>query len=260
MVQIWWSLLKRVMTYRADKLVIDARMDTHTDRCRQRQYPKAKTGLEEKCFVKYLISETNLTNCLFIETKKKIKLFHLILTWIFFHQHKHFLSTKCISNYMSGRHADNWSHPSHYLVDPYTWPWSPNVHGHEWPTCHPLCKMSIGPPILRYSFLKIWPRQSMVKVMCVVKGHGHVWPTKFKGQGYVGNNLQVRANNRAKNERNPKSCSKVNAWTRICGRRRRTNRYKNIKSPPVYRGDLNITWNYTPAILFSPQRVWLMMA
>ena len=27
-------------------------------------------------------------------------------------------------------------------------------------------------------------------------------------------------------------------WTRICGRRRRTNRYKNIKSPPVYRGDL----------------------
>ena len=38
------------------------------------------------------------------------------------------------------------------------------------------------------------------------------------------------------------------AWTRICGRRRRrwrrrrrrTNRYKNIKSPPVYRNDLNI--------------------
>ena len=47
------------------------------------------------------------------------------------------------------------------------------------------------------------------------------------------------ANNCAKNERNPKSSSKVIAWTRICGRRRqRTNRYKNIKSPPVYRGDL----------------------
>ena len=50
------------------------------------------------------------------------------------------------------------------------------------------------------------------------------------------------ANNRAKNERNPKSCSKGIAWTRICGRwrrrRGRTNRYKNIKSPPVYRGDL----------------------
>ena len=54
-------------------------------------------------------------------------------------------------------------------------------------------------------------------------------------------NLQVRANNRAKNEINPKCCSKVIAWTRICGRRRRrTNRYKNIKSPPVYRGDLKM--------------------
>ena len=58
------------------------------------------------------------------------------------------------------------------------WSWS-------WMTyCHPLCKMSIGPPILRYSYFKIWPRRSMVKVMCVVEGQGHVWPTKFKGQGY----------------------------------------------------------------------------
>ena len=24
----------------------------------------------------------------------------------------------------------------------------------------------------------------MVKVMYVVKGQGHVWPSKFKGQGY----------------------------------------------------------------------------
>ena len=58
-------------------------------------------------------------------------------------------------------------------------------------------------------------------------------------------NLQVKANNSAKNERNPKSCSKVIAWTRICGRwrrRRRTNRYKNIKSPPVYWGHLTRTW------------------
>ena len=54
------------------------------------------------------------------------------------------------------------------------WSWS-------WMTyCHPLCKMSIGPPILRYSYFKIWPRRSMVKVMCVVKRQGHVWPTKFK--------------------------------------------------------------------------------
>ena len=47
--------------------------------------------------------------------------------------------------------------------------------------CHPLCAMSIGPPILRYYF-KIWPWKSMVKVECVVKGQGHVWPSKFKGQ------------------------------------------------------------------------------
>ena len=48
--------------------------------------------------------------------------------------------------------------------------------------CHTLCAMSIGPPILRYSYFKIWPWKSMVKVMCVVKGH--VWPSNFKGQDY----------------------------------------------------------------------------
>ena len=64
------------------------------------------------------------------------------------------------------------------LVTKWSWSWS-------WMTyCHPLCAMSIGPPILRYSYLKIWPWKSMVKVMCVVKGQGHVWPSKFKGQGY----------------------------------------------------------------------------
>ena len=36
------------MSYQADKLVIDGHTDTHTDTHtrRQRQYPKAKTGLE----------------------------------------------------------------------------------------------------------------------------------------------------------------------------------------------------------------------
>ena len=54
------------------------------------------------------------------------------------------------------------------------WSWS-------WMTyCHPLCAMSIGPPILRYSYFKIWPWKSMVKVMCVVKGEGHISPSKFK--------------------------------------------------------------------------------
>ena len=64
------------------------------------------------------------------------------------------------------------------LVSKWSWSWS-------WMTyCHPLCAMSIGPPILRYSYFKIWPCKSMVKVICVVKGQGHVWPWKFKGQGY----------------------------------------------------------------------------
>ena len=41
--------------------------------------------------------------------------------------------------------------------------------------CHTLCAMSISPPILRYSYFKIWPWISMVKFMCLVKGQGHVW-------------------------------------------------------------------------------------
>ena len=60
----------------------------------------------------------------------------------------------------------------------WSWSWS-------WMTyCHLLCGMSIDPPILRYSYFKIWPWKSMVKVMCEVKGQGHVWPSKFKGHGY----------------------------------------------------------------------------
>ena len=89
---------------------------------------------------------------------------------------------------MSRRHTDNWSHPGHYLVDPYTWSWSPNGHGHghEWPTATAFvqCQSALGPLILRYSYFKIWPWKSMVKVMYVVKGQGHVWPSKFIGQGY----------------------------------------------------------------------------
>ena len=65
------------------------------------------------------------------------------------------------------------------LVTKGSWLWS-------WMTyCHPLCAMSIGPPILRYSCFKIWPWKSMVKVMCVVKCQGHIWPSKFKGQGQI---------------------------------------------------------------------------
>ena len=64
------------------------------------------------------------------------------------------------------------------LVTKWSWSWS-------WMTyCHSLCAMSVGPPILRYSYFKIWPWKSMVKVMCAGKGEGHVWPSKFKGRGY----------------------------------------------------------------------------
>ena len=60
----------------------------------------------------------------------------------------------------------------------WSWSWS-------WMTyCHPFVHLSTGPPVLKYSYFKIWPWKSMVKVMCVVKGQVHVWPSKFKGQGY----------------------------------------------------------------------------
>ena len=138
---------------------------------------------------------------------------------------------------------------------------------------------------LRYSKFHIWPWKFKVKVMAKVKPDGCIsalefnWYVCFSFRGnrtifgwdiansifdleksrsrslrkstkiYSGN-LQVRANNHAKNERNPKSCSKVIAWTRSCGRRRRrTNWYKNIKSPPVYRGDLITRTTRTPSIL-----------
>ena len=65
------------------------------------------------------------------------------------------------------------------LVTKRSWSWS-------WMTyCHPLSAMSIGPPILRNSYFKIWLWKSMVKFKCVVKGQGHIWPSKFKGQSYV---------------------------------------------------------------------------
>ena len=54
------------------------------------------------------------------------------------------------------------------LVTKWSWSWPWMTH------CHLLCAMSIGPPILRYSYFKIWPWKSMVKVMCVVKAQGHI--------------------------------------------------------------------------------------
>ena len=60
------------------------------------------------------------------------------------------------------------------LVTKWSWSWSWMIY------CHLLCAMSISPPILRYNYFKIWPWKSMVKVICVVKGQGHIWPWKFK--------------------------------------------------------------------------------
>ena len=106
---------------------------------------------------------------------------------------------------------------------------------------------------LRYSNFYIRPWKFKVKVMAKVKPDGHIWALEFNRYvcfSFCGNqtifgwdivnsifdfqksrsrsrrkwtkissgNLQVGANNRAKNEINPKSCSKVIAWTRICGR------------------------------------------
>ena len=84
---------------------------------------------------------------------------------------------------------------------------------------------------------------------------------KFEGQGHdenrpKSNQVIYRSGPPilSKLKKNPKSCSEVIAWTSLCGRRRRrrrhrwsrrrrrrrrrTNRYRNIKLPPVYRGDL----------------------
>ena len=45
----------------------------------------------------------------------------------------HVWCLKVVRNKMSWRHSDIWSHPGHYLVDPYTWLWSPNGQDHIWP-------------------------------------------------------------------------------------------------------------------------------
>ena len=101
---------------------------------------------------------------------------------------------------MSRRHADNWSHPSHYLVDPYTWPWSPNGHdrGHEWPTTTPFVECQSALPFWDttiskfdhenpWSMSSVWSKvkvtfdlqNSKVKVMVKFKPIGHIWGLEF---------------------------------------------------------------------------------
>ena len=99
---------------------------------------------------------------------------------------------------MNRQHADNWSHTGHYLVDPYTWPWSPNGHGHEWPTAIPFVQCKSARPfwdtaISKFDHENPWLRScvrskvkvtfdfqnSKVKVMVKVKHIGQIWGLEF---------------------------------------------------------------------------------
>ena len=77
---------------------------------------------------------------------------------------------------MSRRHADNWSHPSHYLVDPYHW-------SHLRPGVQSICLLFVSWQSdhfwLRYSKFYIWPWKFKVKVMAKVKPAGHIWAPEF---------------------------------------------------------------------------------
>ena len=102
---------------------------------------------------------------------------------------------------MSRRHADNWSQLGHYLVDPCTWPWSPNghSHAHEWPTATPLCNVNrpSNSEIQLFQTLTIkihgqGPVWSKVKVTINLQNSkvgvkveliGHTWGLKFNRYG-----------------------------------------------------------------------------
>ena len=97
---------------------------------------------------------------------------------------------------MSRRHADIWSHPGHYLVDPYTWPWSSNGHGHEWPTPTPFVQYQSALPLWDTAISKfdhenpwsrpcVWSKVGVTfdlensKVMVKFKPIGHIWGLEF---------------------------------------------------------------------------------
>ena len=90
---------------------------------------------------------------------------------------------------MSRRHADNWSHPGHYLVD---------GHGHEWPAATPFVQCQSALPfwdtaISKFDHKNPWSRScvwskvkvtfdlqiSKVKIMVKVKPIGHIWGLEF---------------------------------------------------------------------------------
>ena len=86
------------------------------------------------------------------------------------------------------------------LVDPYTWPWSPNGHdhGHEWPTATSFVQCQSALPfwdttISKFDHENPWSRSSVwskvkvtfdlqnskVKVMVKFKPIGHIWGLEF---------------------------------------------------------------------------------
>ena len=77
---------------------------------------------------------------------------------------------------MSRRHADNWSHPSHYLVDPYHW-------SRLRPGVQSICLLFVSWQLdhfwLRYRKFHIWPWKFKVKVIAKVKPDGHIWALEF---------------------------------------------------------------------------------
>ena len=109
---------------------------------------------------------------------------------------------------MSRQHADIWSHPGQYLVDPYTWPWSPNGQDHIWPrkfkcqghsqgqthwsylrpTVQSICLLFVSWHSdhfwLRYSKFHIWPWKFKVKVMAKVKSDGRICGLDFNRYVY----------------------------------------------------------------------------
>ena len=97
---------------------------------------------------------------------------------------------------MSRRHTDYWRHPGHYLVDPYTWPWSPNGHVHDNDGLLPPSLCNVNRP--SNTEIQLFQNLTMVKVMCVakvkvtfdlqnskvkvmmkVKPIGHIWGLEF---------------------------------------------------------------------------------
>ena len=88
---------------------------------------------------------------------------------------------------MSLWHTNIRSHPGHYLVDPYTWPWSPNghSHGHGWPTPTLFVQCQSALPfwdtdILKFDHEKACSRTCLWSKVKVT----HIWPWKFKDQGH----------------------------------------------------------------------------